>query len=324
MSKSPGLFFIFFLLCLGAISAKEKSNFIIVDGVSIKLSAQSYKKGLSSSFGKNDSIYIPLKRAGNLLLLEAEIDGQVGNFIVDLGAPYLVLNSTYFRDYQIDDGYYAGTLVSGTDHVKRIEVNKLTIQGLEYYNLSADVTDLAAIENKRGVKILGLLGVSLFSRYVFDLNIFTQQLILYKGFSPEKMQLELILDSPIQLRNNVIILNAKAGGVELKFSIDSGAERNVIDNSLPEKVYEGMKILGASSVTDGNGARTEVLIAVVNNINIADFNMQKMHTLVLNLKHMSRAYDHKISGMLGFPFFALGRVIIDFKEKRIRIYQHKL
>jgi len=323
MIRSFGLFIIYCLLCQGVIFANEESDCIIIDGVSIKLSGQAYEKGFSSSFGKDDSIYIPLKQVGNLLLLEAEIDGQVGNFIVDLGAPYLVLNSTYFRDYEIDDSYYAGTLASGNDHVKRIEVNNLNIQGLEYYNLSADVTDLAAIENKRGVKILGLLGVSLFKRYVFDLNIFTQQLILYKGFSSAKMQNDLILDSPIQLRNNVIIIEARAGDVELKFSIDSGAERNVIDNSLPEKVYEGMQILGASSVTDGNGARTEVLIAVVNNINIADFNMQKMHTLVLNLKNMSRAYGNKINGMLGFPFFALGRVIIDFKEERIRIYEHR-
>ena len=324
MIRPFGLFLIFCLLCLGVISAKEKSNTILVDGVSIKLSAQPYEKGFSSSFGKDDSIYIPLKQVGNLLLLEAEIDGQVGNFIVDLGAPYLVLNSTYFRDYEIDDSYYSGTLVSENDYVKRTAVNKLTIQGLEYYHLSADVTELAAIENKRGIKILGLLGVSLFERYVFDLNILTQQLVLYKGFSPANMQHDPILNSPIQLKNNVITLEAMASGVEMKFSLDTGAERNVIDNSLPKKVYEGMKILGASSVTDGNGARTEVLIAIVNNINIADFNLQKMRTLVLNLENMSRAYRNKINGMLGFPFFALGRVIIDFKEERIRIYQYKM
>ena len=322
MNKSFGFFLIFCLLCLGVVSANEKSEYIIVDDVLIKVSTRTYEKSISSFLSKGDSIFIPLRRVGNLLLLEAEIDGQVGNFIVDLGAPYLVLNSTYFRDYEIDDDYYSGTLASGNDHVKRIEVHKLNIQGLEYYNLSADVIDLAAIENKRGVKILGLLGVSLFKRYVFDLNIFTQQLILYKGFSSEKMQNDLILDSPIQLRNNVIIIEARAGDVELKFSIDSGAERNVIDNSLPEKVYEGMKIYGASFVTDGNGAKTEVLIAEVNNINIADFSMQKMRTLVINLENMSRAYDNKINGMLGFPFFTLGRVIIDFKEERIRIYQH--
>jgi len=198
----------------------------------------------------------------------------------------------------------------------------LSIQGLEYSNLSADVTDLGAIENKRGVKILGLLGVSLFDEYVFDLNIFTQQLILYKGFTSEKIQKKLVLDIPIRLHNNVITVKVKSGEVDLLFSLDSGSERNIIDNTLPAEVYDGMRILGASSVTDGNGGKTEVLMAIVNNIYIGDFNMQKMRTLVINLENMSRAYGNKINGMLGFPFFTLGRVIIDFKGKKLRIYQH--
>lgn len=322
MNKTLGLLSVFCLLCLGVISAKEKSNYIIVDETRIELSGQAFVKSFTSNFAKADSIFIPLKRVGNLLLLEAEIDGNVGNFIVDLGAPYLVLNSTYFRDYEIDDDYYAGTLVSETDYVRRTKVQKLSIQGLEYSNLSADVTDLGAIENKRGVKILGLLGVSLFDEYVFDLNIFTQQLVLYKGFSSANIKSNLVLDTPIKLYNNVITVNAKSGDVDLVFSLDSGSERNIIDNTLPEEVYNGMRILGASSVTDGNGGRTEVLMAVVNNIYIGDFNMKKMRTLVINLENMSKAYGNKINGMLGFPFFTLGRVIIDFRGKQLRIYQH--
>ncbi len=324
MNKPLGLLFVFCLLCLGVIFATEKANYIIVDDVVIKLSSQPFEKSIKSHFAKNDSTFIPLKRVGNLLLLEAEIDGVVGNFIVDLGAPYLVLNSTYFRDYEIDNGYYAGTLVSETDYVRRTKVQKLSIQGLEYSNLSADVTDLGAIENKRGVKILGLLGVSLFDEYVFDLNIFTQQLILYKGFSSSNINNELILNTPIRLLNNVITLEVKAGDVALSFSLDSGSERNIIDNTLPDAVYEGMRILGASSVNDGNGGRTEVLMAIINNIQIGNYNLQKMRTLVINLENMSRAYGNKINGMLGFPFLTLGRVIIDFKGKQIRIYQHNL
>ena len=293
MKKTLGLLIAYFLLCLGVIYASEKANYIIVDEVVIKLSSHPFESTNTSHFAKEDSTFIPLKRVGNLLLLEAEIDGVVGNFIVDLGAPYLVLNSTYFRDYEIDDGYYAGTLVSEKDYVRRTKVRKLNIQGLEYSNLSADVTDLAAIENKRGVKILGLLGVSIFDDYIFDLNIFTQQLVLYRDFVSSKAKDELILDTPISLLNNVIIVEVMAGDVELKFSLDSGSERNIIDNTLPEEVYEGMRILGASSVTDGNGGKTEVLMAIVNNIYIGDFSMQKMRTLVINLENMSRAYGNK-------------------------------
>src|ERR1043166_9117166 len=49
----------------------------------------------------NDSIsaIIPFSRAGNLILVKAKADTIEGNFILDTGSPYLVLNLPYFRDY---------------------------------------------------------------------------------------------------------------------------------------------------------------------------------------------------------------------------------
>ncbi|NQX92801.1 MAG: hypothetical protein HRT74_11885 [Flavobacteriales bacterium] len=48
--------------------------------------------------GFEETVDLPLIRAGKLLLIEAEVDGVKGNFIFDTGAPYLVLNETYFRN----------------------------------------------------------------------------------------------------------------------------------------------------------------------------------------------------------------------------------
>ena len=44
--------------------------------------------------GDFETLVIPLKRAQNLLLVEAKVDSIEGNFILDTGAPYLVLNKT--------------------------------------------------------------------------------------------------------------------------------------------------------------------------------------------------------------------------------------
>ncbi|MBK7441147.1 MAG: hypothetical protein IPI65_06360 [Bacteroidetes bacterium] len=46
--------------------------------------------------GEFDELFIPLKRVQNLFLIEARVDSLVGNFILDTGAPHLVLNKTYF------------------------------------------------------------------------------------------------------------------------------------------------------------------------------------------------------------------------------------
>ena len=270
----------------------------------------------------DESIYIPLKRTGNLFYIEAKIGNQVGNFILDLGAPYLVLNSTYFRDYTIDNSYSSGTLLASSGHTRRTRVKKLQFQGILHKNITADVTDLGEIENQREIKILGLFGVALFKDYILELDVSRQQLILHKTITEEIPDSNLILDVPFKLNNNVIIVNAKSNKTKLELSLDTGAESNILDNDLNASTYDGMRIVKTLSIIDGDGEQSEVLIVVMDNISIEQTKLNKMPTLIMNLKTMSRAYGHRIDGMLGYPFFAHGRVLIDFDNKRLRIVRN--
>ena len=45
------------------------------------------------------SFTIPFTRAGNLILVRTSADTATGYFVLDTGAPGLVLNITYFRGY---------------------------------------------------------------------------------------------------------------------------------------------------------------------------------------------------------------------------------
>jgi predicted aspartyl protease len=324
MLKIIAILFLHAILSIAGLKASDKYRTILVDNTAVKISLNNDGILIKAEQNSFDTIRIPLIRSGNLYMIEAQIDEMTGNFIVDLGAPYLVLNSTYFRDYEIDKNYYAATLYSQNDYVRRTKIKKLNIYGLNYSNFSADVTDLGEIENKRGIKILGLLGVSLFSDYVFDLNLADQQLLLYKTLDKKAIKTKQLIDFPFRLRKNVILLKAKANNEELTFSLDSGAERNILDNSLPESVYEGMRILKTVNITDANGAVTEGLLSFINTISLGSLKLGKMPTLILNLESMSRAYGNNIDGMLGYPFFALGRVIIDFKNERLMLYQFNM
>jgi len=302
-------------------AATEKQN--ILPCLAKPLKTLPVSDSCSIAAKEKTTIKIPLKRVGNLFFIEAEVDNIIGNFVLDLGAPYLVLNSTYFRDYEVDENYYAGTLVSGTDYVRRTQVEELNISGLIQKNLSADVTDLGEIENSKGLKILGLLGVAIFKDYVFDLDVLKQQLFLHPRLDTEKIKEELFLEAPIRMRNNLLTLKSKLNNIKLELSLDTAAETNILDSKLPSRVFEGMKILKTAQIRDGNGATTETVLSLMKGITIEKIALKKMPTLILNLETMSRAYDKKIDGMLGFPFFASGRIIIDFRKKRLFIYEFK-
>jgi len=73
--------------------------------------------------GEFTTIVIPIKRAQNLIVVEAKIDTMQGNFILDTGAPYLVLNQTYFRNaLRYGDQEAAGLMVMQMAHFKQLFV----------------------------------------------------------------------------------------------------------------------------------------------------------------------------------------------------------
>lgn len=162
--------------------------------------------------GEFEVLTLPLRKVGNLLLIEAEIDSMRGNFILDLGAPCLVLNSTYFRDYQVDQDYYASRLNASGVLVRRTAVDRLQVLDLFYQNLSADIVDLGAIENQRGIQILGLMGVNLFRDFTFDLNVQDLQLTLYRN--PQDLVIEdtLLFQAPIKAYGDHLVVQGMLNG----------------------------------------------------------------------------------------------------------------
>jgi hypothetical protein len=111
------------------------------------------------------SFTIPFTRAGNLILVQASADTATGYFVLDTGTPGLVLNITYFRGYagsaSADGGGVTGDVIAPATTT----VDSLRLGSVHYYHVDAQMINLGHIENKKGVKILGLLGMRLFSRF---------------------------------------------------------------------------------------------------------------------------------------------------------------
>jgi hypothetical protein len=90
------------------------------------------------------TLIVPIKKAGNLIIIEATVDSLEGNFVLDTGAPYLVLNETYFRNSshlatQESEG------VNGSSGSFSTVVHTFNILDLKYSRLTADVPDLSII-----------------------------------------------------------------------------------------------------------------------------------------------------------------------------------
>jgi hypothetical protein len=275
--------------------------------------------------GNFTSLTIPLKKAGRLFLLEATVDGKSGNFILDTGAPGLVLNSTYFRNAGISY-YKGGGGITGTaDAVQKLKVGKLEMNDLYFMNIFADVINLGHIESKLGVKVIGLIGVNLLKEFelIFDFN---QSVITLCRLDKSGNRLDpciLNCDNGIKHKikevNNVLVMKAEVGEKNLAFCLDTGAETNVLHIGLPDKVINSVQINRRMMLRGSGEQAAEVLFGTMQDFKIKDSNIKDMGCILTDLSHLRELYGIPIGGMLGFDFFTQGIICINLEQKEIEI-----
>jgi predicted aspartyl protease len=274
---------------------------------------------------------IPFSRAGNLIVIRAKADTVEGNFILDTGAPGLVLNTTYFRDYAAlpsdmeNQGGITG-LVANADH---IAMDSLTFGGIKYSKIEADRINLGHLENSKGIKILGLLGMQLFKR--FEMIIDYDKSIIYLHLVTKKDKKDYMSDqlkdtatyvtSAIDIVENKLITFVYVTGKKLSFIVDTGAETNVLDSRLPNSIFENVSIARRVILTGTGSRKVEALSGSVNNIKIGGQDINNLPVIVTNLEKLCISYNRCLDGMLGFDFLSLQKIGFNFVKRKMYIWK---
>jgi predicted aspartyl protease len=272
-----------------------------------------------------DSVVIPMKRAGRLFLIEATVDGEKGNLVFDTGANGLVLNNTYFRNHVKSGGVSSTGITGAVGMVEQISVGKIEFADLTYNNLRADVANLGHIENRRGIKILGLLGFSMIKDLEIVIDSENSELKLFridkKGnrlnnsspvFKPDYVQ-------KIEGNSNILFLKGTIGGKPLNFCFDTGAETNAISSDSNKKIMSTLTITRRTALKGAGSAGSEVLFGRMNDFVIGNQPIPNMETIITNLDALSEAYGTHIDGMLGYSFLEHGIICVNFVNKQFGI-----
>lgn len=278
-----------------------------------------------------ETLIIPIKRINRLLVVEARVDTLVGNFIIDTGAPGLVLNNTYFRKYWISSDFIASNAAStSSGPVRNTWVNELEVKELRLEQLKARLTELGHIENQTNTRILGLLGVSILKSFTVTIDLQQNVLILQRTdkVGQSKHELENLKGktphnkSVFKLVNNSILLPAHIAGKKLLFCLDTGAETNVISSTAPQKALATFRVARRSVLLGTGGASVEVLAGKLEKITIGNVAYYNMNTIVSNLEGLGQAYGESIHGMIGFDLLTKGIISINFVKKELSIYPY--
>jgi len=275
--------------------------------------------------GNFQTITVPIKRAGSLIIVEAQLDTVIGNFILDTGAPGLILNETYFRDLPHDSEKEAGG-INGKTNEFTTRVHNLDILDLHYSSLTAEVTDLSNIENTKGIRVLGLLGTRLFSKLAITVDLFNNVLYIHKlDDKGEITAAERVFTRPdmktdFKLLNDVMFIKGNINDSEMWFAFDTGAECNLLDVDNFKKLAKKMRVLNTQTLTGVGGTKYQNSYAMFDNLVIGNYLYKRNRVLFTRLDELGKAYNNTVDAILGHDFFSRGIFTINFAKKEFEMY----
>jgi predicted aspartyl protease len=280
--------------------------------------------------GDSSSCVIPFTRAGNLILIRARVDTTTGNFVLDTGAPRLVMNIIYFRRYATACDIHLGGITGTADMACRTTVDSLGFGPVRYSRVEAELVDLSPIEDKKGVKILGLLGLELFQRFEMIIDYSTQLIYLHQiprrnpipYHNPQLAYTTAYHTIPVRIEDGKLIVPGYIHGRKLKFIVDSGAETSVLDSRLPDIVLKAVTITRRVTLTGVGPGKTDSFYGSVEGLRIGNWDVDSLPVLITNLQSMRDAYeDSGLNGMLGFDFPSLHKIGFNFVDRKMYIWK---
>ncbi|MGZ8538812.1 MAG: aspartyl protease family protein [Flavisolibacter sp.] len=277
------------------------------------------------------SSVIPFSKAGNLIILQASADSIEGNFILDTGAPHLILNLTYFRHYKSTEHHDAEqSSITGTGSaIVKTMITDFRIGRLNYSRIEADLVNLGNIENTRGVKILGLLGLELFKNCELIIDFDKSLIYLHrlsrklasKYKNPQLNDTSLYSVVPIEIMDNKIITRTELSGKKLVFVIDSGAESNLLDSRLPNKIFEQVQVTGRVMLSGAGSKKVEALSGDMKQLKIGNKLISNLPVVITNFEKTCISYSGCMDGMLGLDILSIHKIGFNFITRKMYLWK---
>ena len=301
------------------------------NAVDSTLNQKLYSIGINTLPIDSTSCIIPFNRVGNLIVVKAKADSMEGNFILDTGAPGLVLNITYFREYPIVSHHDVEqqTIAGSSTGAQQTMIKEFTLGTLQYWRTEADLTNLGQIENAKGIKVLGLLGVELFKQCEMILD-FEKNLIYLHRISKKEAasyKSELLNDTSqyrvfsIDLKDNRIITTTQIEGKKLKLAIDCAAESNILDSRLPNKIFENFTVIRRVKLMGPGDKKIDAFYGNLHTMKIGNLDISNLPVTITNLEYTCFSFGGCVDGVLGFDFLSLHKIGFNFVNRKMYIWK---
>ncbi|WP_040280906.1 pepsin/retropepsin-like aspartic protease family protein [Psychroserpens damuponensis] len=276
---------------------------------------------------------IPFKLIDNLIVIEAELLKQKGDFIIDTGSESLILNKVHFkaRKSLSSSSKETSGVIDVIDNPLEKQLREFIIQDITIEDKKSDVIDLSHIETSKKIHLLGIIGYDILKDYEVFIDMYLNQITLSRVNSKgQKLDtrpyLEKIIDTVnFKLRKHTIVVEASIDNHNLKFGLDTAAEYNQLNKRTSKKILKYFYPSKRLMLIGASGRKIEVMAGKLYRVKLSDqIYFAPMTTLLTNLNQMNEAFGTSLDGILGYEFFRQQRTIINYKKEKLYFVEYPL
>lgn len=260
---------------------------------------------------------VPYELVRGMILVKAEIEGQSGNFILDTGAPTLIVNGDGIGERSAE-----WQSVSSDFNASTIRINKFNWAGIEKKGIEAIALDISHLEEAYQRKLLGIIGYQIFAGREILVNANTMQIFIFDGKKNYLSRVSKpITTLPFTMQDHLPVISARVGGQIYQFGFDSGCTANLLDQALLDKLPEReYSVLAQRQLQGFSEEPQDVMVIGTAAIELDNLPAKGSEYLVTSLSHL-KASDIHISGLLGYPFFKDLTFSINYVTRQLSIWE---
>lgn len=268
---------------------------------------------------------LSIRTQGKMILIPGEVDGVSGYFMLDTGAPELILNERFFRDHQ------SGRKKILQDIGQKLTCRQIQVEHFIMGNVYRDdffvvAADLRSTEKALGQDILGLLGYDVLKHFEVRIDFYAgfitfcaldqagRPLTRWQKKMPDH-QLDFKMEGHLPAIEGQLL-----GRSHLVMALDSGASVNLMDRTYQGYLRRNCLKERAINFQCINSQVNEAPFFVMPQLEVEHaYQVRFWRTSVSDFSHF-RANNIYIQGILGANFFQLGRIAINYQRKTIEIW----
>ena len=268
---------------------------------------------------------IPIEMYKGIILVDGEIDGAAGKFVIDTGAPTLVLNAKPQADSsRVMLSLSAGAGGAGSDmDVRRVKVMKWG--GGTRMDFDAITMDLSQLANPDSMNFLGIVGMDLLEPYETHIDTKNLRMYLYRldeegNYLDPAVSHKFRKKIKFSMDMHLPAFKIKAGNQKVMMGFDTGASSNTLPVKLFDKLGKFYESTSADSAIGIGNVYFEVKTAVLNKCEIGGEEYPGMTFAFVDNPTLGGVEILEAEGLLGSPFYTRQKIALNYRKKILGLF----